>query len=66
MTTFRVIVKFVLGILHRFIKFVMSMLIMWGHSNEDQELADHVHVDLSCTNSNLLEIEEMSAINEHR
>jgi hypothetical protein len=33
--------------LHRFIKFVMSMLIMWGQSNEDQELAYDVHVDSS-------------------
>jgi hypothetical protein len=69
MTTCRVIVhrfiKFALGILHRFIKFVMSMLIMWGQSNEDQESADHVHVDSSCTGSNLLEIEEMPAIDEH-
>jgi hypothetical protein len=43
----------------------MSMLIMWGHLNKDQESAAHVHVDLSCTGSNLLEIEEMPAINEH-
>jgi hypothetical protein len=70
MTTCRVIVhrfiKFVLGILHGFIKFVMSMLIMWGQSNEDPESADHVHVDSTCTGSNLLEIEEMPAIDEHR
>jgi hypothetical protein len=43
----------------------MSMLIMWGHLNEDQESAAHVHVDSSCTGSNLLEIEEMPAIDEH-
>jgi hypothetical protein len=70
MKTCRVIVhrfiKFVLGILHRFIKFVMSMLIVWGQSIEDRESADHVHVDLSCTGSNLLKIEEMPAIDEHR
>jgi hypothetical protein len=52
--------------LHRFIKFVMSMLIMWGQSNEDRELAYHVHVDSSCRGMNLLELEEMSAIDEHR
>jgi hypothetical protein len=41
------------------------MLIMWAESNEDQESADHVHLDLSCTGLNLLEIEEMLAIDEH-
>jgi hypothetical protein len=41
------------------------MLIMWGQANEDQELADHVHVDSSCTGSKLLEIEEMPTIDEH-
>jgi hypothetical protein len=41
------------------------MLIMWGQANEDQESADHVHVDSSCTGSNLLEIEEMPTIDEH-
>jgi hypothetical protein len=42
------------------------MLIMWGQSNEDQESVDHVHVYSSCIGSNLLEIEEMPAIEEHR
>jgi hypothetical protein len=41
------------------------MLIMWGQSNEDQESADHVHVDSSCIGTNLLEIKEMPAIDEH-
>jgi hypothetical protein len=52
------------GAVKWFIKFVMSMLIMWGQSNEDQESADHVHVDSSCIGTNLLEIEEMPAIDE--
>jgi hypothetical protein len=42
------------------------MLIMWGQSNEDQELANHVHVDSSCIGLNLLEIKEMLTIDEHR